>query len=416
MNKMKSNRGVNNLPNLTDKETAMLGASLYLNSSLNDDVDVLMMDEVEYAKFVDDDYENASGMAMKRRSKFRDGINGTFSREVFDGNADADEDFDDFLSKRSRKRRKVRKKLRKDGMSRKDARKEALKQVERGKVGKAFAKVGKAIGTGIKKVGRGIVIGVMAIPRGSYLLLMRVNYRGLATKTAVAKDNPKYADVWKKVQDKWKKLGGKVSSLESAVNKGKDKKPILCGKKCKSKIAKKVGSSFTGADGSVGYKLDNRKWAREVMKVYQRSIEDETFGNAEPVSSTAVATAVGTASTIIGTMANIMTSVKGNKIQEQALKDAQAETNRQNAEFERLASDRQKEELRLAEEQIASQSNPRNAILNNTELSQDEKKEALAILDESLKVEEETKGKNKMLLYIGLAVVGVIGIVLLKRR
>ena len=89
MNKMKSNRGVNNLPNLTDKETAMLGASLYLNSSLNDDVDVLMMDEVEYAKFVDDDYENASGMAMKRRSKFRDGINGTFNREVFDGNADA---------------------------------------------------------------------------------------------------------------------------------------------------------------------------------------------------------------------------------------------------------------------------------------------------------------------------------------
>ena len=413
---MKSNRGVNNLPNLTDKETAMLGASLYLNSSLNDDVDVLMMDEVEYAKFVDDDYENASGMAMKRRSKFRDGINGTFNREVFDGNADADEDFDDFLSKRSRKRRKVRKKLRKDGMSRKDARKEALKQVERGKVGKAFAKVGKAIGTGIKKVGRGIVIGVLAIPRGSYLLLMRVNYRGLATKTAVAKDNPKYADVWKKVKEKWKKLGGKVSSLESAVNKGKDKKPVLCGKKCKAKIAKKVGSSFTGADGSVGYKLDNRKWAREVMKVYQRSIEDETFGNVEPVSSTAVATAVGTASTIIGTMAGIMTSVKANKIQEQALQDAQAETNRQNAEFERLASDRQKEELRLAEEQIASQSNPRNAILNNTELSQDEKKEALAILDESLKVEEETKGKNKMLLYIGLAVVGVIGIVLLKRK
>ena len=49
-------------------------------------------------------------------------------------------------------------------------------------------------------------------------------------------------------------------ALEKAVRIGKGKKPKLCGKKCKAKIAKKVGSSFTGADGSVGYKLDKKKF------------------------------------------------------------------------------------------------------------------------------------------------------------
>lgn len=209
--------GVNNLEGLTDKETQLVGISMYLGFNSDEEIDILEMNDRDYSRFVDDGYENASGEAMTKRSEYRDGINGTWNREVFDGFADDDEDFDAFLTKRARKRRKVRKKLRKEGMSRKDARKEALKQVERGKVGKALAKVGKKIGKGLKAVGRLVVKGTLAIPRGAYLLLMRVNYRGLADKTAVAMEKSQYADVWKRVKDKWKKLGGKVDALEKAV-------------------------------------------------------------------------------------------------------------------------------------------------------------------------------------------------------
>ena len=52
----------------------------------------------------------------------------------FDGDVENfDEDFEDFLSKRSRARRKERRKLRKGGMSRKEARKSALAMIPRQK-------------------------------------------------------------------------------------------------------------------------------------------------------------------------------------------------------------------------------------------------------------------------------------------
>lgn len=424
----------NNLEGLTDKEQAQIGMALYLGFTSDEEQDVLTMGDKEFQKFVDDGYENASGepialgrgrkrrffknadgKAMKMRSEYRDGINGTWNREVFDGYADEDEDFDNLFTKKSRKKlgsgfKKVTKKI---GGGIKKAGKGIGKFGKN--VGKTIKKGAEAVGKGIKSVGKFIYKGVMIIPRGAYLLLMRINYRGLATKTAIAKDKPKYADKWKQVISKWRGMGGSESKLEKAVNKGKNKKPLLCGKKCKSKLAKKVGSSFTGADGSQGYQLDKTRLNREIMKMYEMSMDEEEMDNV--VVTTATATAVGTATAIIGTMAGILTGVKGNKIQEKALKDAQNETNRQNKEFEKMASEKQKQEVELAEKQIKAQTNPKTAIMNNPALSNQEKAEALKVLDDSLAVETETKGKGKkMLLMVGLGLVAVLGLVFVLKK
>jgi hypothetical protein len=80
---------------------------------------------------------------------------------------------------------------------------------------KLFPKLNKFIQKGknaVKTVG-------MAPARGSFLVLLNQNYKGLATKLdqALAK-NPK------KVSEFWVKLGGDTDKLKKAINKGKTKK------------------------------------------------------------------------------------------------------------------------------------------------------------------------------------------------
>lgn len=374
---------------MSEKEQELLGINMYLGKSLN------MPKKERYSQFAND-----------KPSAYKDSVNGKWNREVYDGFSN-DDDFDAFITKKSRQRNKERKKLRDEGLSKKEARAKAKEIVPVSKVGKAFGKVFKGIGKAFVKV-------TLGVPRGAYLLLMRLNYRGIADKNAMAMENPQYADAWKKVKEKWKKLGGKFDRLEKAIKTGKNKKPLMCGKKCKSKLTKKVGSSFTGADGSLSYQLNKDLLNREIIKMYSESRDDESYGNIEP-TSTSVAVAVSSATAIVGTMAGILSGVKANKNQEKALKEAQAEEERSNKEWEAMATEKQKEELRLAEEQIKAQTNPKNAIMNNPDLTTEEKKEALQVLDESLANEETSKTK-KWLTYAGIGLVVLLGIGYLIRK
>lgn len=66
----------------------------------------------------------------------------------------------------------------------------------------------------------------LAPARGPFLVLVDVNFRGLAKKLDKARTkDPKLFEEF------WLKLGGKVSSFNEAVNKGKGKKPFLGEKK-----------------------------------------------------------------------------------------------------------------------------------------------------------------------------------------
>lgn len=383
--------GVNNFPNLTDAQTARLGATMYFNFHHKSDIDDVMMDS---DNFVDDGYDDADG-------SYRDSVNGSFDRKNVFG-ADEDSEFEYFLTKKMNKRRKRKKELRKDeGLSRKEARKKAVEEIPRDKLKDVLKK-------GFKAIGRGIVVATMAIPRGAFLACIAINLRGLAYKLNRTLNDPKYKSQRDKLKEKWYKLGGKFDRLKKAVEKGKDKKPFFCGKKCKSKLADKVTSNFTGADGRKTIKFNKGAWANEVMKMYQQSIDNQMFYNVEPASS-GTAVAVATATPILKAIAPIVAGVAVAKMEKKSTDEAQAEVERSNREFEAQASEAQKAQLALAEEQIKLQADPKNVILNNDALTADEKREALSVLDETLESEEKGKMK-KYLLYGALGLVGLIAI------
>lgn len=79
-------------------------------------------------------------------------------------------------------------------------------------------KIKKTVGNEVKFV----KTVALAPARGPFLLLLDVNFRGLARKmNEVRKKNPKLYEEF------WLKLGGKLKSLNEAVDKGAKKKPFL---------------------------------------------------------------------------------------------------------------------------------------------------------------------------------------------
>jgi len=85
-----------------------------------------------------------------------------------------------------------------------------------------FKKIGDTVKKGIKLVK---TVG-LAVARGPFLVLVDVNFRGLARKMdKLRTKNPK------DYQEFWTKLGGDIDALNKAVNKGKEKKPFLGEKK-----------------------------------------------------------------------------------------------------------------------------------------------------------------------------------------
>lgn len=77
----------------------------------------------------------------------------------------------------------------------------------------------KGKGGGAKKI-------TLAPARNAYLAVVRLNFRGLATKQAqLLQKNPKDLEAF------WNKLGGTFSKLKEAINAGKNKKPLLIKKR-----------------------------------------------------------------------------------------------------------------------------------------------------------------------------------------
>jgi hypothetical protein len=106
---------------------------------------------------------------------------------------------------------------------------------------------GKKNRKGLKKVGRAIARASLAVNRGAALALIRVNFRGLATRFDLLNSKGE-----EKLMNKWEDLGGKRDSLNKAIDAGKDKKIVVCGKKCRSKAGANpqlsVQSDMTGGE------------------------------------------------------------------------------------------------------------------------------------------------------------------------
>jgi hypothetical protein len=72
----------------------------------------------------------------------------------------------------------------------------------------------------IKKGGQAVKTVAMAPARGSFLVLVNLNYKGLATKL-----NEALSKNAAKVTEMWTKFGGDTGALQKAINNGKGKKP-----------------------------------------------------------------------------------------------------------------------------------------------------------------------------------------------
>lgn len=81
---------------------------------------------------------------------------------------------------------------------------------------------------------RGSKVVALRVPRGAFLGLLSLNYRGMASRLNRAKINQ--PDIYEDSLNKFSRLGGDKSTFEKSVRNGKDKKPLVCGGKCKDKI------------------------------------------------------------------------------------------------------------------------------------------------------------------------------------
>ena len=163
--------------------------------------------------------------------------------DKFDFYKQADKDYSNLFGKTYRERRQRKKELKEQGLSGKEARQQARSEIGKTGVEKFFGKVSEAA----KKLGRVAVKGVLVVPRNAFLGLLRLNYRGFATRINSS------AQATSKVRTQWEKWGGSVESLNKAITAGKGKNPIICGVKCKQNIQ----SNFDGADILEGFQYSN---------------------------------------------------------------------------------------------------------------------------------------------------------------
>lgn len=84
-------------------------------------------------------------------------------------------------------------------------------------------------------------------PRLAFAFLVSINYRGLASKLAMGIDGSQRDKIYKL----WKRLGGARKTLDSAINKGKNKKVHFAGKKKKAQLRRQGVIKGIGAAGSI---------------------------------------------------------------------------------------------------------------------------------------------------------------------
>jgi hypothetical protein len=278
----------------------------------------------------------------------------------------------------------------------------------KGKVKKRLKKFGDRVKGGIKKVGRGVAVVTLAVPRTAFLSLLDLNYRGFGWKIQSILTNPALSKEKKQLKKKWEKLGGKFSALEKTAGIGsRRKKAFFCGKKCKTKLVNKDFSKQSLEDlknketnNFSNFNINSNFFTGSYID------SDSNYSNvADPTSASAVSIWVGAGASVLGALGGIISKGIESADQKKMLKSEEEKTKLQ---LESL-SDSEKKKIELAEKQLNAQSDPRDLILKNENLTPAEKKEALAVVDEATSKSNLSNFK-KYFLYsaIGLVVLIVI--------
>lgn len=216
---------------------------------------------------------------------------------------------------------------------------------------------GKKDRKGLRKIGRTIATASLVIPRGSTLLLVKENFRGLAKRFSLLNEEGK-----KKLFEKWEKLGGKNEKLKKAIEEGKDKPVLICGKKCRAKA---------GANP-------------------QLPVQAEEYSNAGG-TALIVGSALGVVSALVSVVGSGKNANKNYKNQRELLL-LEAKIKEEERKENAIDSTMTPSEKKIADEIIKAQNrsgDPKEAIKNNPNLTADEKAEALKQLGE---IEKSTIG------------------------
>ena len=233
---------------------------------------------------------------------------------------------------------------------------------------------------GLQKVGRTIARASLAVPRGAGLALIRLNFRGVAKRFDLLNSEGE-----EKLMTKWENLGGKRDKLASAIEAGKSKKIMLCGKKCRAQA---------GA---------NPKIPTSEMLSYE---------NFEPVVTAGIITAGGG---VVATLINqVGTGVNSNKNYKNtsALMKLEADIKQKEAEENAIDATMTPSERKIAEEIIKAQdsnNDPIQAIRNNTNLTAEEKAEAIRQLEGLQKSTIGIDTSKKFILLGVLLIAGFLG-------
>ena len=273
-----------------------------------------------------------------------------------------DDQYDDFLSKKGRERRDLRQQGRASGLTRKEARKQARDKTP-------MTPRQRELAHKVFKVS-------LVVPRGSFIALLRLNYRGLAWKIDAVL-NGTDANLKTKLTQKWFGLGGDLDKLNEAVNAGKDKKPKVCGKACKLQLIEKK-SNFS--DDSDYYNMTGAE---------------------------VVAVLVANAKVVITALGTILSSAVVASSKNKEIKSAERIAEQENSTL----SQAEKDKIALAEKKIQAETDPRNQIINDPNLTQEEKESALKLLDEA----EGSKLNKDIIKYVVIGGIALVAIFLISK-
>lgn len=140
------------------------------------------------------------------------------------------------------------------------------------------------IAKAVSKTAKAVKNTSLALPRGAFLVLMRLNFRGIARKFS---NNQAAYDKFARI---WKNLGGKTAKLKKAIDKGKNKKALF--------------GSKSNADTQLQVELDGLGYVLGEYGILPTQIG--TLG--EPVT-VAVSSAIASATPIIKKVMDVIKEV-----------------------------------------------------------------------------------------------------------
>jgi len=242
---------------------------------------------------------------------------------------------------------------------------------------------GKKDRKGLKKVGKAIARAALAVPRGAGLALIRLNFRGFAKRFDLLNSEGE-----EKIMKKWEQMGGKRDKLASAIEAGKDKKIIVCGKKCRAKA---------GANPKIPTNISDEK-------LNVAGVDDLGYIGL-------IGAGLGTLTALVNQVGSGINSKKNYKNTQDLIK-LEADLKQKESEENAIDATMTPSERKIAEEIVKAQesgNDPIQAIKNNTNLTAEEKAEAISQLQGIQKSNIGIDTNKKFIILGVLLIAGYLG-------